>query len=309
MNKKQIINEALAEIEKQKYDAEMKAKQNYDFAREKSKAFKKIDLTLRQKTFETGKNYTKESQKELNTIKQKWIDELKKLNLTESNLKPNYSCKICEDTGYINGNKCVCLKKKLQKYLIKNSGLSSAIVHNFSLSSEEILKQNPTLLKAHTLGKTYAEKFPNIKTKNLVFMGEVGTGKTFLLECIASELLKKEFYVVYVTAFNLSNTMLKALTVSPFESETIMSPLLECDLLIIDDLGTEPMMRNVSVSNLFTILNEREINNKPTLISTNLSFDAIEDRYGNRLFSRMFNKRTTKVIKFVGSDLRIKTGR
>ena len=309
MNKKQIVEEALNEILKQKFDAELKATQNYNFAREESKEFKKIDLLFRQKTFETGKNYTKESQKELNEVKQKWLVELKKLNLTESSLKPNYVCKICNDTGYINGTKCVCLKKKLQKYLIKNSGLNSAIVHNFSQSSEEILKENLTLQKAHTLGKAYAEKFPNIKTKNLVFMGEVGTGKTFLLECIANELLKKEFYVVYVTAFNLSNTMLKALTVSPFESETILSPLLECDLLIVDDLGTEPMMRNVSVSNLFTILNEREINNKPTLISTNLSFDAIEDRYGNRLFSRIFNKRTTKVIQFVGSDLRIKTGR
>ncbi len=306
MNKKQIVDEAIRNILERKRQNEAISENTYKMAREKSKEFKNADLLFREKTFELAKTGNKNIENELQEIKKNRLFTLKKLGLTEKDLMPNYSCKLCEDTGFVDGKKCQCLKTETQKLLIKNSGITSAIVHNFSQSDPKILENNEMLQKAHNLAKKYVEKFPNIKTKNLVFMGEVGTGKTFLLECIAQELLQKEFYVVYVTAFNLSNTMLKALTVSPFESETILSPLLECDLLIIDDLGTEPMMRNLSASNLFTILNEREINGLPTLISTNLSFDAIENRYGNRLFSRIFNKRTTKVVNFVGNDLRIK---
>ena len=306
MNKKQIIDEAHKIILERKRQNEVKSENNYFNAREKSKEFKKYDLLFREKTFQLAKTNSQNIKNELEQIKQKRLFELKKLGLSEKDLTPQYSCSLCQDNGFVNGKKCVCLKKEIQKLLIKNSGISSTIVHDFSQSDPKILEKNEILKKAHSLGLAYAEKFPNIKTKNLVFMGEVGTGKTFLLECIASYLLKKEFYVVYVTAFNLSNTLLKSLTVSPFESDTILSPLLSCDLLIIDDLGTEPMFRNLSASNLFTILNEREINNLPTLISTNLSFDAIENRYGNRLFSRIFNKRTTKVVSFVGNDLRIK---
>ncbi len=306
MNKKQIIDEALKVIQDRKTQNEIISEQNYKEAREKSKAFKKADLLFKEKTIEYAKTSNENIKNELENLKKERLFELKKVGFSEKDLNPNYSCKLCNDSGYVNGKKCVCLKKEIQKLLIKNSGITSAIVHNFSQSDPKILENNEMLSKAHNLAKKYTEKFPNIKTKNLVFMGEVGTGKTFLLECIAQELLKKEFYVVYVTAFNLSNTLLKSLAVSPFESETILSPLLECDLLIIDDLGTEPMFRNLSATNLFTILNEREINGLSTLISTNLDFDAIENRYGNRLFSRIFNKRTTKVIGFTGSDLRIK---
>lgn len=304
MNKKSIIIEAQQIVLARKQNAEQIAENNYKLAREKSKDFKKIDLLYREKKFDFGKN-EKQNNLEIEKIKNERIFELKKIGLTQKDLLPQYFCPLCNDTGYQNGKKCTCLKKEIQKLLIKNSGITSSIVHNFSHSDPKILENNEMLRKAHALCKTYSEKFPNIKTKNLVFMGEVGTGKTFLLECIANELLNKEFYVCYLTAFNLSNTMLKALTLSPIERDTIISPLLECDLLIIDDLGSEPMYRNLSASNLFSILNERDINGKPTLISTNLNFDAIEQRYGNRVFSRMFNKRTTKVIKFSGSDLRI----
>lgn len=162
------------------------------------------------------------------------------------------------------------------------------------------------LEKAYKLAQAYVEKFPNVKTSNLIFMGEVGVGKSFLLECIANALLEKQFFVVYTTAFNLSHSMLKALTLPPAQSGTLLAPLLECDLLIIDDLGSEPMFRNLSTSNMFTIFNEREIKNLSTLISTNMSLEDIGERYGNRIFSRIFNKRKSKVITFQGVDLRIK---
>lgn len=306
MTKKQIVDSALKIIQDKRTENELKSENNYKTAREKSKEFKKADLLFREKTVEYAKTNNQNIKNELETLRQKRLFELKKLGFSEKDLTPSYSCKLCNDTGFVDNKKCVCLQKEIQKQLIKNSGITSSIVHDFSQSDPLILQNNEMLAKAHTLAKKYVEKFPNIKTQNLVFMGEVGTGKTFLLECIAKELLQKEFYVVYVTAFNLSNTMLKAMTLPPYESEIILSPLLGCDLLIVDDLGAEPIFRNLTSANMFTILNERGINGLPTLISTNLKPEDIEERYGNRVFSRLFNKRTSKVLLFSGNDLRIK---
>lgn len=308
MNKKTLMIDVANDIKSSKFNAELLAEQHLKEIRTKSKEFCLLDDELRKTMFELGKNQNidlTQEQELLQNLKQKRQQALKNCGKTEDYIKPHYSCKLCEDTGVLKGEKCVCFWQRFHQKLIENSGLKMEMLKSFDDSNPQILEQNTNLKKAHELAKTYTEKFPNTKIKNFVFVGEVGTGKTFLLECIASKLLEKQFFVVYATAFNIQNTMLKALTSSPYEQDLIMSPLLECDLLIIDDLGTEPVIRNVSVSCLFSVLNEREAKNKATLISTNLSPEDIEARYGNRIFSRIFNQRKTKAILFDGKDLRI----
>ena len=307
MNKQTIINEAKEEIKEHKLLCEIEAEQKYKEARAKSATFKKIDQEIREKTIELARfdESSKEAKKirqELEDLKLKKTKELEKLNI---NLAPNYDCKKCGDEGYVDGVMCVCLKQKIQSKLLKFCGIPTEKLHTFNDSNNAVLDKNPMLKKAYELAHNYTEKFPNIKTQNLIFMGDVGVGKTFLLECIASKLMQKNFFVVYTTAFSIANSLLKALTLPASECSAIMSTFLECDLLIIDDLGTENFMRNITVTNFFNILNEREIKGKATLISTNLGFDDIEKRYGNRVFSRMFNKRKAKVISFAGCDLRI----
>lgn len=307
MNKQTIINEAKEEIKEHKLICEIEAEQRYKEARTKSATFKKIDQNIREKIVELAKfdencKEAKKIRQELEDLNLKKNKELEKLNI---NLAPNYDCTKCCDDGYVNGVMCVCLKQKIQNKLLKFCGIPTEKLHTFSDSNNAILDKNPMLKKAYELAQSYTEKFPNIKTQNLIFMGDVGVGKTFLLECIASKLMQKNFFVVYTTAFSIANSLLKALTLPASECSAIMSTFLECDLLIIDDLGTENFMRNITVTNFFNILNEREIKAKATLISTNLGFDDIEKRYGNRVFSRMFNKRKAKVISFAGCDLRI----
>jgi len=310
MNKKTIIDTAIREINASRLNSEIQAEQNYKLARKNSAEFLKLDNELREKTMLYGQTNTKDksAQKlasEIENLKHSRLFALSKIGMTETDILPQYQCKKCCDSGFMDNKMCNCLRKKIQQKLLKYSGLDGFTGHTFSECDNNILIKNPVLAKAYKLAQTYVDKFPDVKTPNLIFMGEVGIGKSFLLECIANALLEKQFFVVYVTAFGLSNTMLKALTLPPAESEAILSPLLDCDLLIIDDLGSEPMYRNLSVSNLFTILNEREVKNLPILISTNMNFDNLEERYGNRLFSRIFNKRKSKVITFQGADLRI----
>ena len=308
MNKKSLVRQTFDDIKSLKFNAELEAEEHLKEMREKSKEFKIFDDELRLAMFEVGQNPNIDLEKahqHLQPLKDKRTQALLNAGKPEDYVSPHYSCKLCEDTGILKGEKCVCFLQKLQQKLVENSGLKYEILHNFEDSDKKILEENPNLSKAYALAKTYAEKFPDVKIKNFVFMGEVGTGKTFLLECIASSLLSRQFFVVYATAFNLQNTMIKSLTANAFDRELLMSPLLECDLLIVDDLGSEPIIRNVSATSLFSILNEREAKNKATLISTNLSFKDIAERYGDRLFSRIFNQRKTKVICFTGKDLRI----
>ncbi len=310
MDKISIIEEVLRELSQQRVSAELLAKQNLLDARKKSAGFKKIDDLIREKTVEYA-SYNKEEDRakkllfEIRELKTKRIDELKKIGMTKKDIEPNFDCEKCKDKGFVDGKMCSCLASKVHEKLLKRSGLPTFVGHNFKDSNEKFLEENKTLAKTFELAKIYVEKFPDVKTPNLIFMGDVGVGKTFLLECIASALIEKCVYVVYVTAFNFSNTMLKALTLEPNEREIILSNFLDCDILIIDDMGSEPMYRNLSTANLFTIFNERDIKGKPTLISTNLNFEDFEKRYGTRLFSRIFNKRTARAILFEGKDLRI----
>ena len=176
--------------------------------------------------------------------------------MTKKDIEPNFECDKCKDKGFIDGKMCSCLSSKVQQKLLKQSGLPTFVGHSFKDSNEKFLEENKILAKTFELAKTYVEKFPEVKTPNLIFMGDVGVGKSFLLECIASALIEKGFYTVYATAFNFSNTMLKALTLEPNERDAVLSNFLDCDLLIIDDMGSEPMYRNLSTANLFTIFNE-----------------------------------------------------
>ena len=121
-----------------------------------------------------------------------------------------------------------------------------------------------------------------------------------------SELIKQKKYVLYTTAFTMSQNLLKYHTTFDTSKESILSPYLECDVLIIDDLGSEPIFKNVSEEYLYLILNQRLFEQKPVIISTNLTLSEIQDRYGERIFSRLVSKNVSKLFKIENSDLRLK---
>ena len=310
MNKKQIIQDELYKLDLKRSQAEIAAAAALRCAREIAE-FREIDdkvraLKLQLAKFEPNSTKAADIKKQLAQLDKQGKQILKKHKFDISTLAVKHDCPKCNDTGFVDGVICDCLKHNVQQALIKQCGFNNKLNFDFSKSDEKVLADNPQLSKAYRFAHKYCENFPNNKEPNLVFYGEVGTGKTFLLECIANELMKRLNYVVFSTAYDINKTMIKAFN-SPFsERDTILAPLFESDLLIIDDLGTEPLYHESTLTNLFTLINERQRNNLAMIVSTNLTPDQINERYGNRIRSRLFNQNITITIPFLGSDLRLK---
>ena len=146
-------------------------------------------------------------------------------------------------------------------------------------------------------------RFRWFNRKNIFICGQAGVGKSYLCSCIANELMKKGIFVYYTTAFNMNKTFLEYCKNS---AEDLLDVFLEPDVLIIDDLGVEPIINNITINYFYTILNERLIANKSTIINSNLMPNEVLDRYGERIFSRIMNKKCGLIIEYKGQDRRIK---
>jgi len=308
MNKTQIVNNELSEITTHRAFAELKARENLRLAREIPE-FCSLDNDARKITIELTKTADPQKVKSLRTelekLRKKQEKVLSDYHISPDSLAPQYSCKMCQDTGYIDGKMCACLAKKVQFALTHQSGLDERLKFSFETSDPKIVDDNESLKKAYTVAKKYVETFPNFQYPNLVFVGNVGAGKTYLIECIANALIQKSCYVVFSTAFDLNRTIQNSFGLGTLEREAMLAPFFESDLLIIDDLGSEPLIKNVTISNLFSVINERQSHNLPMIISTNLDLDEIQERYGDRVASRIFNKRFNLIIPFLGKDLRV----
>ena len=254
-------------------------------------------------------------QNELNNIKEEITDlRAKKYEMLVSHgYNPdylNYNCPKCKDTGFIGIEKCSCFKSKLIKLYYKDSDLEEAVkTNNFKNFNINLYPNHKLNDERYTPRKNIedileyitGEYLPNFKNSNtnLLFYGNSGTGKTFLSWCIAKELLDKGFLVVYKT----SDDLLRALKDIKFNNDTDLENLLiNCDLLIIDDLGSE-QITDFSSTELFTLINKKILKNKKMLISTNLSLPLISKRYSERISSRIIGE--FKLFKFFAEDIRI----
>lgn len=226
-------------------------------------------------------------------------------------LIPEYKCPVCKDTGYSDGRKCRCFIQKESAILYDQSGirsmLSSADFNKLSeryYSGEDLERFRESRQKS----LNFVNKFDS-DYQNLLFYGTVGTGKSMLSSCIAGELLKKNHSVLYFS----SATLMDELAKSTFDKSGSSSGrsdnpiqegefLYDCDLLIIDDLGTE-MTNSFTISSLFTLLNERFLRKRPVIISTNLSLEELQSRYTDRIFSRLTGEFT--FCRLSGPDIRI----
>ena len=245
-------------------------------------------------------------QKELlNVLKKERTSILKELKLNEESFSPNYNCKNCCDTGNLNGKTCNCVKKIMADIINDQIGVLVDKTHTFKNSKAEnkLTEKNNKIYEKASL---WCEKYPTSKYKNLILCGKTGVGKTYLTECMINALSKKFIPTLFVTSFGLNNTCLKYHTTFDNTKSSILEPLLSCDVLVIDDLGTEPILKNVTAEYLYLIINERAIHNLTTIVTTNLTPNDINNRYGERIFSRLFNKSNSLAFNFDGCDLRIK---
>ena len=217
-----------------------------------------------------------------------------------------FDCPDCRDTGYLKDNsRCACMKNKLIFYLYEQSGLTKLLLtENFENLSMEYYdgEDRVKFEKAVQSARNFIDEFGS-HYRNLFFCGTVGTGKSFLSCCIAKELMEKNYGVIYFSAGSLFQKI-SELTFGAKDKDALSclkKDLTECDLLIIDDLGTE-LVNSFVTSELFTILNERHLHRKSTIISSNLTIEEIRDYYSDRIFSRMVSN--YDFFKFTGQDIR-----
>lgn len=231
-------------------------------------------------------------------------------------LELRYDCPVCRDTGYVDGRKCSCFKKREIALLYDQSNIREILNReNFSTFSYEYFddtKPDPRSKKTAreymkqvvSLCRTYVEQFGENKG-NMLFTGKTGLGKTFLSNCIAKELLDQGYSVVYLPAVRMYEIFSKERFDydSTEEDRDRSMYLLDCDLLIIDDLGTE-LVNAFTTSQLFYCVNERLNSKKGTIISTNLPVNEMRDEFTDRVMSRIISQYT--VIPFYGEDIRIR---
>lgn len=223
--------------------------------------------------------------------------------LSPADLAPPPECELCNDTGLYEGKPCRCAVKTATEGQSSFNDLELHSLADVQLNLYD--EKSKTLIrKVYDNADRFIETFPKNAVRNVVMIGTPGSGKTFLAGCIAGALLKKGFSVVSMTAFGFVNSMLNYHTTFNEQKMAYLSPLLDCDLLVIDDLGTESMLKNVTVEYLYLVLNERMTKNKHTMITTNLSLAQISLRYGERISSRLFDKKSAFVMAFPDEDLR-----
>ncbi len=221
-------------------------------------------------------------------------------------LDMKYDCPDCRDTGFIHNEKCHCFKQQEISILYNQSHLEVLVQEqNFDsltdrfYTGEDLKRFRYALMKSQSFVQNFNQEY-----NNLYFYGTVGTGKSFLSVCIAKEILESGHSVLYFSSASLFDRL--STFAFNYQAKSNMRSLLddlyECDLLIIDDLGTELTNQFVSAQ-LFACLNERHLNKKATVISTNLSLEELQNRYSDRVFSRITSNFT--LCKLSGRDIRL----
>lgn len=296
--------------------------QRYKEVYEACPDFQSLEDSISTLSVQYGKRLLDGEANAMDTLKKKLVHlrNMKKNMLTSAGfppdyLEPIYVCPHCQDTGYINGQKCSCFKKAATALLYEQSQLKQLLqLENFNTFSLEYYSDNfrdpksgktslSAIKESLQICKDFVASF-HTQFKNLFLYGDVGTGKTFLSNCIAKELIESGFSVIYFSAPAFFNTLAKSVfDKDDTDSSEMQENIYSCDLLIIDDLGTE-YINSFVVSQFFSCINNRITNQRSTIISTNLSLDALVDLYTERAFSRITSNYI--MLKIFGDDIRIK---
>lgn len=225
---------------------------------------------------------------------------LSKLKLTKQDLEPQFKCPLCEDKGFVQNKHCPCFNELISFYTNRYN-LNTLQPISFNDCKEIDPKIVETMVK---FTKEYPEKR---KFVNILIAGSVGVGKTQLTQATANAFLDKGLYTIFTTASSLNSNFLDYHKCFNDNKNQYLHHFLECDVLVIDDLGTEPMLNNVTKEYLLMLISERMLVRKLTIISTNLTADELTYRYGERLVSRLLDYHTSVSIQIMGRDLRLKS--
>ncbi|MDO5804230.1 MAG: ATP-binding protein [Clostridia bacterium] len=323
MERSEIYAQIKREMEKYRDYAINKANEEIKLIYVKYPRLKEIDKELKN----AGSHMLKETLKRRGEDRDKLVKEFKEYYANLENekqdilnsegispdmLKPKFRCKLCEDTGIYKDKECKCMKKRrIEKmYTLSNihENMEEQNFESFDSSifsrepNEEGVSQYDRMLEISDTcreGIVAMEKFPFYA----LFMGGAGLGKTFLCSCVAKLAIELGYSVVYVTAYDIADVLIKIrFSRATGENYETLDLIKNCDLLIMDDLGTEGI-NGATNTEIFTVINNRILSKKSLIISTNLTLEDINRVYGERLVSRFIGEFAT--CQFIGKDLRL----
>lgn len=232
-------------------------------------------------------------------------------------LEMRYQCPICRDTGFIADpiqRHCDCFVKRLNEKMYEGAGLNGRTEQSFETFDEQFVPD--TMVEG--VGKTqrqiaclardrclrYAERYPDSPKPGLLLTGNSGLGKSFMLNSVARRLIERGYSPVKLTAYRLFEAM-RGACFGDENKAGEFERLMNAEILLIDDLGTEPMTRNITIEYLFSLINERTGGGRHTVIATNLTFEDLRGRYTERISSRLLDKASFEVVGLAGEDLRL----
>lgn len=322
MDTANTIRQLLGEYERVRLNNQREGQRREREAREKSSEVAQL-LDMRRtlltqsmrRAFAKGGIDTEGLTAQVEQINRDIRDALENAGFAADYLQPIYRCPVCRDTGYVGEpvhELCACVKQRIMDEANRGERKGGLGEHSFEQFDLSVFPDAPVpgrrrsqrehMRLIERAARRYAEDFPDNERPNLIFFGPPGLGKTFIADCIAQRVMGRAYLVRRVTAYRLCEIMRR----NQFDGSEAraVEGLMESDLLMIDDLGTEPQTKNTS-GYLFQVFNERNMNGRHTLISTNLTPDRMGAQYEERVVSRMLDCRMTTAIEFYGRDLRL----
>lgn len=322
LERSEIYAQIKREMERYRDYAINKADEEIKLIYEKYPRLKEIDKELKN----AGSHMLKETLRRRGEDRDKLVKEFKEhyanlekekqsildnAGISQDMLKPKFRCRLCEDTGIYKDKECKCMKKRrIEKMYTLSNIHENMKEQNFEKFDSSLFSKEPILNgvsqydRILEISDTCREGIAGMEKTPFyaLFMGGVGLGKTFLCSCLAKFAMERGYSVVYATAYDIADVLVKVkfnrATGEDYETLDLIN---SCDLLIVDDLGTEGI-NSATNTEIFTVINNRLLNKKSLIISTNLSLKDINRIYGERVFSRFMGG--FKMCQFIGRDLR-----
>lgn len=218
-----------------------------------------------------------------------------------SRLIPRYDCPLCEDTGYVDHRPCRCFQRFVNQQALSLLGLQRPSLPDFSAFDCQLF-DDPTRKQAEIQRyRAFCAGYPDNVRNTLYLYGPPGTGKTFLAGCLCSEFQKAGRFSLFVPAGELNRLFFALIKEDGRQFDELLQ---SADLLVLDDLGSEPLIPNITKEHLLDLISRRVQSDRLTVVTSNLSPEDLLRRYGERLFSRLLKSRRSSVIFQNGRDLR-----
>lgn len=303
MTKNEIFSQVVQELKNDRLIKVLEAKNNlrslYFLDGVLPLANKLGELKIEKAKIKVSHNDTTNIEEEIKHTKIKLLTLLNQYNVDTTLLTPKFNCKICKDTGLISDKICNCLKTKYLNRLLDYSEINLNNYPTLHEINTKIYSNSDEISNLIKILKMNLEKQTN---NTILFSGETGTGKTFIAKSLLKTYILDDNFGLYIPSFNLNNEFLTYHT--NFDKNKSLDKFISPDILVIDDLGTENIYKNVTLEYFLYILNERQQNNKITVFSTNLTLLDLKTRYTERFFSRLIDKNQSLIFNFKGTDLR-----